>query len=179
MNNTVLIGATGFLGSYIAENYPVKICPLRFEDSLEDWTKFAIDAGPVDNVILLSRACQKTPPRRTVDTMLLEVDGISKILQVFAHSHIIYTSTKVVYGLTDNDVRPMSRKQITDCLLQSIHENPINTIVNLPDETFSKSSLNDLSVEHQLYAQTKLVNETLIKNCASTYSIYRIWDITN
>lgn len=179
MNNTVLIGATGFLGSYIAENYPVKICPLRFEDSLEDWTKFAIDAGPVDHVLLLSRACQKTPPRRTVDTMLLEVEGISKILQVFAHSHIVYTSTKVVYGLTDNDVRPMSRKQITDCLLQSIHENPINTIVNLPDETFSKSSLNDLSVEHQLYAQTKLVNETLIKNCASTYSIYRIWDITN
>ena len=179
MNNTVLIGATGFLGSYIAENYPVKICPLRFEDSLEDWNKFAIDAGPVDHVLLLSRACQKTPPRRTVDTMLLEVEGISKILQVFAHSHIVYTSTKVVYGLTDNDVRPMSRKQITDCLLQSIHENPINTIVNLPDETFSKSSLNDLSVEHQLYAQTKLVNETLIKNCASTYSIYRIWDITN
>lgn len=179
MNNTVLIGATGFLGSYIAENYSVKICPLRFEDSLEDWTKFAIDAGPVDHVLLLSRACQKTPPRRTVDTMLLEVEGISKILQVFAHSHIVYTSTKVVYGLTDNDVRPMSRKQITDCLLQSIHENPINTIVNLPDETFSKSSLNDLSVEHQLYAQTKLVNETLIKNCASTYSIYRIWDITN
>lgn len=179
MNNTVLIGATGFLGSYIAENYSVKICPLRFEDSLEDWTKFAIDAGPVDHVLLLSRACQKTPPRRTVDTMLLEVEGISKILQVFAHSHIVYTSTKVVYGLTDNDVRPMSRKQITDCLLQSIHENPINTIVNLPDENFSKSSLNDLSVEHQLYAQTKLVNETLIKNCASTYSIYRIWDITN
>jgi nucleoside-diphosphate-sugar epimerase len=179
VNNTVLIGATGFLGSYIAENYSVKTCPLRFEDSIEDWTRFAIDAGPVDHVLLLSRSCRKTSPRRTVDTMLSEVDGISKILQVFAQSHIVYTSTKVVYGLTDNDVRPLTRKQITDSLLQSIHDSPINTIVNLPDETFSESSLNDLSKEHQLYAQTKLVNETLIKNCASTYSIYRIWDITN
>ena len=179
MNNTVLIGATGFLGSYIAENHPVKICPLRFEDSLDDWTKFAIDAGTVDNVILLSRACQKTSPRRSISTMLLEVEGISKILQAFPDSHIVYTSTKVVYGLTNNDVRPMSRKQITDYLLQSINENPINTIVNLPDENFSESNLSDLGVEHQLYAQTKLVNETLIKNCASTYSIFRIWDITN
>ena len=179
MNNTVLIGATGFLGSYIAENYPVKICPLRFEDSLEDWSRFATDAGPIDHVILLSRACQKTTPRRSISTMLLEVEGISKILQAFPSSHIVYTSTKVVYGLTANDVKPMSRKQITDCLLQSIHENPINTIVNLPDENFSESNLSDLGVEHQLYAQTKLVNETLIKNCASTYSIYRIWDITN
>jgi len=179
MNNTVLIGATGFLGSYIAENHPVKICPLRFENSLDDWTQYAIEAGPIDHVILLSRACQKTHPRRTIETMLLEVEGISKILQAFPSSHIVYTSTKVVYGLTDNDVKPMSRKQITDCLLQSIHENPINTIVNLPDENFSESNLSDLGVEHQLYAQTKLVNETLIKNCASTYSIYRIWDITN
>lgn len=179
MNNTVLIGATGFLGSYIAENYPVKICPLRFENSLKDWERFAIEAGPVDHVLLLSRACRKTLPRRTVDTMLLEVEGISKILQAFSYSHIVYTSTKVVYGLTENDVRPLTRKQITDCLLQSINDKPINTIVNLPDETFSESNLNNLSVEHQLYAQTKLVNETLIKNCASTYSIYRIWDITN
>ena len=179
MNNTVLIGATGFLGSYIAENHLVKICPLRFEDSLEDWTRFATDAGPIDHVILLSRACQKTTPRRSISTMLLEVEGISKILQAFPDSHIVYTSTKVVYGLTNNDVRPMSRKQITDYLLQSIYENPINTIVNLPDEDFSESNLSDLGVEHQLYAQTKLVNETLIKNCASTYSIFRIWDITN
>lgn len=179
MNNTVLIGATGFLGSYIAENYPVKICPLRFEDSLKEWEKYAADAGPVDHVILLSRACQKTHPRRSISTMLLEVEGISKILQVFAHSHIIYTSTKVVYGLTDNDVRPMSRKQITDCLLESINRKPINTVVNLPEENFSERSLTDLSTEHQLYAQTKLVNETLIKTCSNTYSIYRIWDITN
>jgi len=179
MNNTVLIGATGFLGSYIAENYSVKICPLRFEDSLEDWTKFAIDAGPVDHVILLSRACQKTPPRRSISTMLLEVEGISKILQVFAHSHIVYTSTKVVYGLTDDDVRPLSRKQITDTIMESINKKPINTTVNLPDENFSEGKFSDLGFEHQLYAQTKLVNETLIKNCASTYSIYRIWDITN
>ena len=179
MNNTVLIGATGFLGSYIAENYPVKICPVRFEDSLEDWKKFATNAGPIDHVILLSRACRKATPRRSISTMLLEVEGISKILQVFAHSHIVYTSTKVVYGLTDNDVRPMSRKQITDYMLQSIYEKPINTVVNLPDENFSERKLTDLSAEHQLYAQTKLILETLIKNCSNTYSIYRIWDITN
>lgn len=179
MNNTVLIGATGFLGSYIAENYPVKICPLRFEDSLEDWSRFATDAGPIDHVILLSRACQKTTPRRSISTMLLEVEGISKILQVFSHSHIVYTSTKVVYGLTDNDVRPMSRKQITDTIIESIKQKPLNTIVNLPDENFLEGKFSNLGSEHQLYAQTKLVNETLIKNCAGTYSIYRIWDITN
>jgi nucleoside-diphosphate-sugar epimerase len=179
MNNTVLIGATGFLGSYIAENYSVKICPLRFEDSLEDWIQYSNNTGPVDHVILLSRACQKTHPRRSISTMLLEVEGLSKILQAFPDSHIVYTSTKVVYGLTDNDVRPMSRKQITDVMMTSINENPVNTIVNLPNENFSQSNLSNLSVEHQLYAQTKLVNETLIKNCASTYSIYRIWDITN
>jgi len=179
MNNTVLIGATGFLGSYIAENYPVKICPVRFEDSLEDWTRFATDAGPIDHVILLSRACQKTTPRRSISTMLLEVEGISKILQVFSHSHIVYTSTKVVYGLTDNDVRPLTRKQITDAIIESIEQKPINTTVNLPEENFSEGDLFSLGIEHQLYAQTKLVNETLIKNCASTFSIYRIWDITN
>jgi nucleoside-diphosphate-sugar epimerase len=177
MNNSVLIGATGFLGSYIAENKSVRICPLRFEDSQESWQDYADTVGPVDSVILLSRACRKQHPRRDKNTMLTEVSGVIKILQAFPNSHIVFLSTKVVYGLADDDVRPMTRNEITDYIDQSINNKHINTTVNLPNKAFVWKDLKKLSQEHQIYAQTKLMNERLIELCASTYTIFRVWDI--
>ena len=93
MNNTVLIGANSFLGSRIVELYNPKICNLRFEDSESDWIDYGKNAD-ADTVILLSRACRKTAPRRDRHTMLNEVSGISKILNAFPDTHFIFASTK-------------------------------------------------------------------------------------
>lgn len=177
MKNSILIGSTGFLGSYIAEEHSPRICNLRFEDSEDAWHNYAAKNSDADSVILLSRTCRKTNPRRDRDTMLNEVSGISKILKAFSNQHFIFSSTKVVYGLTDNDVRFISRKKITDYFVQSLSGQFINTTVDLPDQIFDIKDIEALGKQHQTYAYTKLCNEMLIKQCAKSYTIFRIWDI--
>lgn len=177
MNNTVLIGANSFLGSRIVELYNPKICNLRFEDSDSDWIDYGKNAD-ADTVILLSRACRKTAPRRDRHTMLNEVSGISKILNAFPDTHFVFASTKVVYGLTDDSIHYTSRDSIIEQFSKSISGQLINTIVDFPEISFNEKSLNDLELEHQIYAHTKLCVEHLIKYCAKTYTIFRLWDIT-
>lgn len=177
MNNTVLIGANSFLGSRIVELYNPKICNLRFEDSESEWINYGKNAD-ADNVILLSRACRKTAPRRDRHTMLNEVSGISKILSAFPDTHFVFASTKVVYGLTDNSIHYTSRDSIIEQFLKSISGQLINNTVDFPEISFNEKSLNDLELEHQIYAHTKLCAEHLIKYCAKTYTIFRLWDIT-
>ena len=177
MKNTVLIGATGFLGSYIAETYSPHICNLRFEDSIDAWKSYASKNPNIDSVILLSRTCRKIQPRRDRDTMLDEVSGVTKILKAFPNHHFIFSSTKVVYGLVDNDIRTISRESITNYINQSLSGQFINTTVNLPDQPFNEITIETLGKQHQVYAYTKLCNEMLIKQCAKSYTIFRIWDI--
>lgn len=95
MNNSVLIGASGFLGSRIAELYNPRICKLRFEDNEQSWIDYGRENADADAVILLSRTCRKSTPRRDRETMLNEVSGISKILRAFPDTHFIFASTKL------------------------------------------------------------------------------------
>jgi len=178
MNNIVLIGASSFLGSRIVELYNPKICKLRFEDSEQAWIDYGVENADADAVILLSRACRKTTPRRDRDTMLNEISGITKILCAFSNTHFVFASTKVVYGLTDDSVKPTSRSSVIEQFSKSLAGELINTIVDFPETSFNEKSLNDLELEHQIYAHTKLCAEHLIKYCAKTYTIFRLWDIT-
>ena len=178
MNNTVLIGASSFLGSRIVELYNPKICKLRFEDSEQAWIDYGVENADADAVILLSRACRKTTPRRDRDTMLNEISGITKILRAFSNTHFVFASTKVVYGLTDDSVKPTSRSSVIEQFSKSLAGELINTTVDFPETSFNEKSLNDLELEHQIYAHTKLCAEHLIKYCAKTYTIFRLWDIT-
>jgi nucleoside-diphosphate-sugar epimerase len=178
MNNIVLIGDSSFLGSRIVELYDPRICNLRFEDSEQNWIEYGKKNADADAVILLSRTCRKTSPRRDRETMLNEVAGISKILHAFPDSHFIFASTKVVHGITDDNIQYTSRDSIIKKFLQSVAGKLINTITDFPETTFNEKSLNDLELEHQIYAHTKLCAEHLIKYCAKTYTIFRLWDIT-
>lgn len=178
MNNSVLIGASGFLGSRIAELYNPRICKLRFEDSEQSWVDYGTENADATAVILLSRTCKKSTPRRDRTTMLNEVSGVSKILRAFPDTHFIFTSTKVVHGLTTDSIRLTTRDSIIEQFSMSLSGKLINTTVDFPKTTFDKKSLTELELEHQIYAHTKLCAENLIKYCAKTYTIFRLWDIT-
>lgn len=179
MNRSVLIGASSFLGSRIVELYNPRICELRFENSDQDWINYGKENSDANAVILLSRSCRRTPPRRDQYTMLNEVSGISKILRAFPDTHFIFTSTKVVYGLANDSVQPTSRDSIIEQFSKSLSGQLINTVVDFPETAFNEKSLNNLGLEHQIYAHTKLCAEHLIKYCAKTYTIFRLWDITD
>lgn len=178
MNNVVLIGASSFLGSRIAEIYNPRICELRFEDSEHDWIDYGRKNADADAVVLLSRACRKNSPRRDRETMLNEISGISKILAAFPDTHFVFASTKVVYGLTNDSIQHTNRDSIIEQFSKSLSGELINTTADFPETSFNEKSLNDLELEHQIYAHTKLCAEHLIKYCAKTYTIFRLWDIT-
>lgn len=178
MNNTVLIGASSFLGKRITELYTPRICELRFENSEQSWIDYGEKNADIDAVILLSRACRKTSPRRDRETMLNEVSGVSKILRAFPNTHFVFASTKVVYGLVNDNIQPTSRDSIIEQLSKSVSGHSINITVDFPETSFDEKSLNTLGLEHQIYAHTKLCAEHLIKYCAKTYTIFRLWDIT-
>jgi nucleoside-diphosphate-sugar epimerase len=109
--------------------------------------------------------------------MLKEISGISKILKAFPDTHFVYASTKVVYGVVDQ-LGEISRDDVIDKISESVAGKHINTIVDLPQVPIHVESLDSLSKEHQIYAHTKLCAESMVKYCADTYTIFRIWDIT-
>jgi nucleoside-diphosphate-sugar epimerase len=168
LNKTLLIGATGFLGSYLAEHYDVEIATTRFEDPKEDWLQYK----NIDTVWLVARACRKESPRRDRKTKELEIKGIANIAQTFSDCHFHYTSTKCVYGLTDNDIREIDRSRIGFYMC-----NNLNGTHNLPFTTINKINLNPLGEEHKIYAKTKLACEEIIRTTVKSCSIWRIWDI--
>ena len=176
MSLPIVIGATSFLGHELIKTIECDICNVRFESAQEDWLNFANNKPATGHVILLSRSCRKTVPRRTRSTMLNEVSGISKILTAFPERHFIFASTKVIYGIVD-EIRTITRKEIVEYFSMTLSGQFINTIVNLPEQDSNSKSIDDLSLDHQIYAHTKLCNESLIKYCAKSYTIFRIWDI--
>jgi nucleoside-diphosphate-sugar epimerase len=177
LKNVLVIGHTGYLGSYITDVIDPIITDLRFESSYIDWSLLKASNPQIDTVIITARACSKTSPRRTADTMGLEIRGLTNILSTFRDCHIIYTSSKAVYSIDNKQNKPISRRTITDYIINSINRTRINNTIVLPvhepDLIFDK----DLTEEYNIYANTKKCAEILIKRFAHTYTILRIWDI--
>jgi len=168
LNNVLLIGANGFLGSYLAKTYKVTIATTRFEDPIEEWQQYK----NIDTVWLVARACRKTEPRRDRKTKELELKGVCNITETFRHCHFHYTSTKCVYGLTEDDVREISVQHIGNLMCHNT-----NGISNVPDNDYDTINLKPLGLQHRIYAKTKLACESIIKTTVKSYTIHRIWDI--
>jgi len=167
MKNTLLIGATGHLGSHLAKTYDVTVATTGFEDPAEAWQQYK----DIDRVWLVARACRKTAPRRDEYTRKLELQGIQNIVDVFKHCHITFTSTKCVYGLTDDSVKPVSVYHIGNLMC---HSTPGTS--NVPHNNYIEINLDPLGTEHRIYAETKLAAEEIVKT-ARSHTIMRIWDI--
>ena len=170
LNNVLLIGATGHLGQYLADAYKPTIATTRFEDPIDEWQQYE----NIDTVWLVARACRKTSPRRDAETRRIELEGIQRICDVFSDCHVVYTSTKCVYGLTDNDIRHTHREHVGRVFCSGF----LGTR-NLPDINNQKHTidLSPLGEEHRIYAETKLAGEDIVRRTVRSHSIYRIWDI--
>ena len=167
MNNVLLIGATGLLGSHLAKTYKPTIATTRFEDPVVEWQQYK----NIDTVWLVARACRKQSPRRDALTKQRELHGIRNIVETFRDCCILFTSTKCVYGLTDNDIRPVSVHHIGNLFMHAS-----TGIQNVPHTAHNTVDFSPLGVEHRIYAETKLAGEAIVST-APKHSIYRIWDI--
>jgi len=145
-----------------------QIATTRFEDPIDEWQQYE----GIDTVWLVARACRKTSPRRDAETKRIELEGIQRICDVFSDCHVVYTSTKCVYGLTDNDVRTCSREHIANLMCHNLYG-----IENVPHTDHDTVNLEPLGEEHRIYAETKLAAEDIIKSTVKSCNILRIWDI--
>jgi nucleoside-diphosphate-sugar epimerase len=176
----VTVGHTGYLGSYLSDRFDTVIWPGRLNWSTSWWTWAGAKVDP-DFVFYVARCCGKESPRRTPETLLLETQGIVKAIKAFPNAHFIYTSTKVVNGFTDDWVRTISLRDIGTHFEEAMSGMYQNETIHLP--TLSDTAVNrfpaftSLSYEHQLYAHAKEIGETLVRNCAKSHTIFRIWDI--
>ena len=135
-----------------------------------------------DLVFYVARACKKDlPRRRTADTLLNESRGITRALMAFPNAHFIYTSTKVVNGFTNDWVRTISLRDIGTHFEESMagmYNNETHHLPTLSDRAVNRfPAFDELSLDHQLYARAKEIGETLVRNCAKSHTIFRIWDI--
>ena len=97
MNNILCLGASGYLGSYLTDRFKCITTAKRFQWSADVW-RYDL-AHQYDFVFLLARTCRKQYPRRDRLTMMDEVGGVVKVLTAHPRSHIVFTSTKCVYGI--------------------------------------------------------------------------------
>jgi nucleoside-diphosphate-sugar epimerase len=177
MNNILCLGASGYLGSYLTDRFKCITTAKRFQWSADVW-RYDL-AHQYDFVFLLARTCRKHYPRRDRLTMMDEVGGVVKVLTAHPRSHIVFTSTKCVYGVANEEERPMTREDIGDYFERVLNGEFINKTIDLPrrDDGMHVSLINALSDHHRIYADTKICDELLIKNCAHRHTIMRIWDI--
>ena len=177
MNNILCLGSSGYLGSYLTDRFKCITTAKRFEWDAAIWNYDL--KQQYDFVFMLARTCRKEYPRRDRLTMMDEVGGIVKVLTAHPRSHIVFTSTKCVYGIAHEEERPMTRQQIGDYFERVINGEFVNKTIDLPnrDDGMQISLNNALSDHHRIYADTKICDELLIKNCAKQYTIMRIWDI--
>jgi len=168
-----VIGATGKLGKSLMRFPDTVACPVRFENAVDykDWFEAHKD---VDTVWHVARACRKAGVRRDFSTFMLEQNAMKKLLDTRAKDcRFVYASTKVVYGITSDEITPLS----ADIIAENFTNN--NTgIVNFP-EWKSKKEINtsNLSNGHLVYAMTKLACEQYVREKCSNHKIIRIWDI--
>ena len=168
-----VIGATGVLGRALMTMPNTIACPVRFEESklYDAW----FESHPeVDTVWHVARACRKTDPRRDFNTFMLEQNAMQNLLSTRARNcRFVYASTKVVYGITSNEITPLSAAVTAE----NFADHKTGT-VNFPEwKDTSKVCTNNLSDQHLIYAMTKLVCEKYIQERCSNYKIIRIWDI--
>lgn len=168
-----VIGATGKLGQALMK-YPNTIeCPIRFEeaDKFDQWFK---DNTEVDTVWHVARACRALSPRRDFNTFMLEQLAMQKLLMTRAkHCRFVFASTKVVYGITSNEVTPLSANTIAKTFLEDG-----KGIFNCPSwKEQNTVDLTNLGNEHLVYAMTKLACERYISSECKDYKIIRIWDL--
>ena len=173
MKNIAVIGATGLLGKAMMTCDDTVACGIRFEESHKfvDWFD---EHNNIDTVWYVARACRKSGIRRDFSTFLLEKKAISNLLKSRArHCRMVFASTKVVYGLTDNDVCETSCQQVINQF-----RNTGKKIENCPlQRTNNKITMLGLGKEHKIYALTKLMCESYIKKYCDNFKIVRIWDI--
>jgi len=168
-----VIGATGKLGKSLMQFPNTVACPVRFENAVDykDWFEAHKD---VDTVWHVARACRKAGVRRDFTTFMLEQNAMKKLLDTRAKDcRFVYASTKVVYGITSDEITPLSADIIGENFIKD------NTgIVNFP-EWKNKNEINtgNLGNEHLIYAMTKLVCEQYVQERCSNHKIIRIWDI--
>jgi nucleoside-diphosphate-sugar epimerase len=177
MNNVLLIGHTGFLGSDVLKTLNPITTHLRFESSELSWDLSRFHNSHVDTVIILARACSKVVPRRTTDTMGLEIRGLTKIISAYKDCNIIYASSKSIYGIDNADNRPVPRSEITKYITRCINGEFINKTINIPEHEQEFTFDNMLKSESNIYSNTKKCGEVLVRRFSNTYTILRIWDI--
>ena len=168
-----VIGATGKLGQALMK-YPNTIeCPIRFEeaDKFDQWFK---DNTEVDTVWHVARACRALSPRRDFNTFMLEQLAMQKLLMTRAkHCRFVFASTKVVYGITSNEVTPLSANTIAKTFLEDG-----KGIFNCPSwKEQNTVDLTNLGNEHLVYAMTKLACERYSSSECKDYKISRRWDL--
>jgi nucleoside-diphosphate-sugar epimerase len=178
MTSILCIGASGFLGSYITSRFKADVAKSRFESSSKCWKYAQTGSQPYDFVFLLARACRKEEPRRDGITMLNEISGITKIINANPKAHIVFTSTKCVYGISQQK-RTITRDKLGNYFQLVLDGNFMNQTIDLPDrlDTLLPLLSSSLPKEHKIYSDTKICGELLIRNCAASHTIMRIWDI--
>ena len=173
MKNIAVIGATGLLGKSMMTYKNTVACPIRFEQS-QDFKKWFDDHPEVNTVWYVARACRKTGLRRDFSTFMLEKKAIINLLKSRANKcKIVFASTKVVYGLTDDNISETTCEYVVS-QFQSDTTGIINCPTNMPN---TKISIAGLGKEHKIYALTKLMCESYIKRYCKKFKIVRIWDM--
>ena len=168
-----VIGATGKLGKALMLYEDTIPCPVRFEDA-DKFKEWFNDHTDVDTVWYVARACRPKGIRRDFNTFMLEQTAIKKLLDTRAKDcKFVYTSTKVVYGITSQEITPLPAHHVTEYFIDDK-----TGIINCPNwKTNNKVDIKKLGKEHLIYAMTKLACEKYVSTKCSNYKIIRIWDI--
>ena len=161
-----VIGATGKLGKALMSYKDTVACPIRFDqaDQYEEW--FAQNKE-VNAVWHVARACRPTGIRRDFDTFMLELNAIIKLLNTRAKDcNFVYASTKVVYGITGEEVTPLPAHHVAEYFV-----NDKTGIVNCPTwKNNYEININGLGKEHLIYAMTKLACEKYVIEKCKNYN---------
>lgn len=168
-----VIGASGKLGHALMRLPNTIECPIKFEeaDKFADWFK---ENNKVDTIWYVARACREKDPRRDFNTFMLEQYAMQRLLMTRAKNcRFVYASTKVVYGITSEEVTPLSANTIAEAFIDDT-----NGIVNCPAwKKHDAITIKGLGHDHIVYAMTKLACEQFIQSYCTNYKIIRIWDI--
>jgi hypothetical protein len=176
MNSIAVLGSTSSIGKEVIKYPNTFHCPLRFEDSQEQYDKWFSANPQIDTLVHLARACKKDKIRdeqRDLSTFLLEISSIQKLLNSVPKSvKIVFASTCVIYGLSGTNLIRYTTAQAA----KEIMDNNIG-VVNCPFDEPADTivDLRSLADHHKVYVMTKLAIEQMIQNHTDNHKIVRIW----
>ena len=179
MNNIGIIGASGFLGSYMQDRLDAVAIRGRFGWPRRYWLEAADRYKNLDTIVIAARACRKEKPRRNIHTITKEVAGLANILKAFHDRRIIYTSSRAVFDNSIDEYEPISRENITKMVEIASRGHLRNLTINLPNDVTPLTPLSSCSPatdDYTVYSATKLCGESLVR-CCRDFTIFRIWDI--